>query len=118
MLVYSAKLVMEALREVCAKFEKTKNIKIKKVKFSPDKKKYEITLADGAVRLLEQELISTYIESLGDKGALRIAGHLSHDPELEESINKEKLPEINEFWDGDIDKAYDYLRDKDKNQEK
>lgn len=114
MITYSCKLVSEILAEVCAKFEKTKTLKIQRVRYRRDEKKYEVTLSGGAKRILEENLIKTYIESLGDKGALAIAGHLSHDPELENSIRKPELPETDEFWDGNMSDVYDYLNDKDK----
>lgn len=111
--VYSCKLVLETLNEICRKFEQTKNLHVKKVKLTSDKNNYQATLTMGGTRLIEIELIKEYIESFGEKKALAIAGRLIHDNSLEESVHKPKQPEIDEYWNGDITEIDDYIRKRD-----
>jgi hypothetical protein len=117
MLNYSCKLVLETLNEICAKFEKTKNLKVKKVKFLSDKSKYQVILTNGSKHLINQALINKYIETFGEKNTLKIAGQLSHNPNLEESVNKQKKPEINEYWEGNMKDVNEYLRRRDQEKE-
>jgi hypothetical protein len=119
MINYDCKLVWEALNEICAKFEKTKNIKIKKVKKVSEKRAYQATLSNGTTHLIDQQLIKDYIESFGEKGSLKIAANLIHDTELEESARKQKQPEIDEYWEGSMKEVKEYLekKERDKNKE-
>ncbi len=118
MLNYDCKLVLEALNEICAKFEKTKKIRIKKVKRVSEKRGYQATLTNKTIHLIDQQLIKDYIESFGEKGGLKIAATLIHDTELEESTHRQKQPEINEYWEGSMEEVRKYLEKKERDKDK
>lgn len=114
--IYSCKLVFESLNEICSKFKRTEKLKVKKVKWLLEGRKYQVTLKNGTIHLIDQQLIKDYIESFGENGGLTIAGHLMHDISLEESTQKTKQPEIDEYWEGSMEDVYDYLEKRNTNE--
>ena len=110
-------MVLSVLKEVCKKFEMSKNIVIKKVKYVRKKQYYIVTLADGSERVIKQELINRYIESLGEEGALEIAGFLVYSDELGYVEPPDWTPNTEDYWEGHIEDVIDYLEKKDETQE-
>lgn len=113
MITYPINMVLDALKEVCAKFAATRNIVIKDARYDKDEDYYLVTLNDSTVHAVPKELINSYIESLGDKSDYAIGACLMHDTELEESA-RAKLKNIDEYWDGDINEVRKYLDKREK----
>ena len=113
MITYKIEMIAEALKEICRKFVLTRTVTLKHIEYVPAKNSYKIITQDGSKHIIEKKLINQYIESLGDKGGLEIAGLLLHSVELEESaFKKSSASESEDFWDGDIQDALDYLNRK------
>jgi len=113
-MIYSKEMITNSLKEICAKHEMTKDLVIKDVKYVEPKDYYLITLGDSSEHTVPRETINLYIESLGDKEDLTIAGLLLHDIEAEESVPE---PERNksaegDYWDGNMNDVIDYMRKK------
>ena len=109
MITYPVEMVTNAIKEVCGKFAMTRNIVIKEVRFDRDLDHYLVTLGDSTIHAVPKEMINKYIESLGDKCDYAIGACLIHSTELEESARSSNKPNIDEYWDGDINEVYKYL---------
>ncbi|MFC1593789.1 hypothetical protein ACFL38_00505 [Candidatus Omnitrophota bacterium] len=115
MITYNIAIIKKTLKEICEKFILTKTLVIKKLAFvvSEDSVEfYRVTFDDDTQHIVPKELMNQYIESLGDKAGLEIAGCLMHSIEQEESAYTGSSPETDDFWDGDVQDAIDYLNKK------
>ncbi|MFC1704638.1 hypothetical protein ACFL1E_07690 [Candidatus Omnitrophota bacterium] len=108
MITYSKEMVKSALKEVCDKFEVTKQFKIKKITYVDSEQYYRIIIQDDSQHIIYKELLNRYIESLGEKGTREIAACLLHSIELEESATTETSSGTDEVWDGDMQDVIDY----------
>ena len=116
MLTHNIHMVADTLKEICKRHERTKHIRLKRIKYLRAKAEYLVTLTDDSKHIVPKELINKYIESLGDKKGTEIAGHLLHPIDLEESILESGIPETSDAWEGDIEKVNEYLKDKEEKE--
>ncbi len=116
MLTHNIRMVADTLKEICERYEKTKNIRLKRIKYLRSKEEYLVTLTDDSKHIVPKEIINKYIESLGDRKGTEIAGHLLHSIDLEESILESGLPQTSDAWEGDIEKVNEYLKDKEEKE--
>ncbi|MDD5070202.1 MAG: hypothetical protein PHV17_05680 [Candidatus Omnitrophica bacterium] len=118
MFIYPGKIVRESLEKVCQDFEMTKSLLIKKIVFNPEKEHYLITLNNNSQRIVDQELLNSYIESAGLKNSRQIAAALLHSIDLEQSVPQDYASNRgDDFWDGEVQDALDYLEEKNKGKD-
>lgn len=118
MIAYPLEKVIGVLKEISKKFILTQSIELKKIKYIPSKQLYIVTDKEDTQHGIPQELINGYIESFGEKCGLEIAGNLRHSIELEQSIYSESGAGPEEFWNGDMNDVYDYLKQKEDDEDK
>jgi hypothetical protein len=118
MITYNMQMVTDALSEISKKYLMTKNIAIKEIKYISSKELYVIMLSDDSRHNITKELINKYIETLGDKGGLEIAGLLLHSIELEQSVELSGAVNMDEYWDGNLSDIDDYLKKKEEKENK
>lgn len=116
MITYRLEMVENAIKEVCKKFEMTKSMTIKKIKYISKKKCYLVMLDDDSKHIIMKEFINKYIESFGTEGEREIARGLVHSIELEESAFQPGAPDLGDYWDGNIHDVIDYLDEQGKTE--
>jgi len=114
MITYSEAMVRSTLSEICKKYTMTQNLVLQKIDYKASKELYIIITGDNSKHVISKELINGYIESLGDKGGLEIAALLLHPAELALSTEDNGMPNIDEYWEGNIQDINDYLDKKKK----
>ena len=118
MFMYPGKIIRESLQKISQEFEMTKSILIKKIIFNQEKEHYLITLEDNSQRIVDQELLNSYIESAGLKNSRKIAAALLHSIDLEQSVPEDyAINRGDDFWDGEVQDALDYLEEKNKGKD-
>lgn len=118
MYAYPIEIIKDSLQKVCGDFTMTKGLIIKTVSFYRDKEYYLVTLDDDSRHIVDQEVVNEYIESAGLKNTEKIAACLLHSIELEESVPEgHAIDRGDDFWDGDVRDALDYLEEKNKGKD-